>query len=666
MLRRLLRPGAITIVGASPNGHVTEHLVRNLRHRSCKFGGPIHLVNPGYRKLFDLACHADTASLPGPPGLVYLLVPGAACMPALRSLRERPDGVVLFPDASAGGGGYEVEVGAWGWKHGVPVIGPQSNGLVSVEGKVNGLLIPIIDRLQPGGVAILAQSGGVLGGVVKFFAQRGIGIHSAIEYGTACMLAPWMLGGLLLNEPGVRAVAVYADGVDSLRDFGAFLEAARQAGKPVVAMVAGASQAARHAIGSHSGMAATPRRILEGLAAQHGAVLAQDLDELAWSVEVIVHAGFRPPPGSRVALFSDSGGGGIATAEAVEALGVALDPPEGSTRASVEARFGAALNPFDFGSASMGMAREQAADIAAVAGDTGFGTFAFASTIGLAVRERSVHVKQLDDFASTVESLRRVPFIVSPLPFRDEDDTIGSRALYGNGSKESAVKLRALSTIAGGTPATRQAPGGSRRADRQEPLRHPAVESGLVVTGAAAQAMLGELELLWPRQVAVSAVDELDALSLAYPVVVKTEAGVAHRAKTGGVLLGVERPSDLRNAVGYLLGRFGGAVSISELIEHEVEYFLGAQRVGDDFFVLLGSGGEAAESAGVRLAPMRLEHIGAFAEERTPDDAARVGKLIAEFQVWLAQATGVNAVDLNPIVPVRGGLMALDAKIHRA
>jgi len=655
MLRRLLRPSAITVVGASPNGHVTEHLVGNLRNRSCAFGGPIHLVNPGYRRLFDLACHPDTSSIPGQPGLVYLLLPGAACMGALETLSERPDGVVLFPDAGGGQDGYEAEVGAWGWRHGVPVIGPQSNGLVSVAGKVNGLLIPIIDRLLAGGVTILAQSGGVLGGIVKFCAQRSIGIHSAIEYGTACMLAPWTLGMRLIEEPDVRMVAVYADGIDSLRDFGVFLEAAREARKPVAVMVAGASTAARHAIGSHSGMAATPRRILEGLTSQHGAVLAHDLDELAWSIEVIAQARFIPPPAPRIALFSDSGGGGIATAEAVEAQGVALSPPEGDTRASVEARFGTALNPFDFGSASMGMSREQGADLAAVAGDAGFGTFAFASTIGLALRERSVHVRQLDDFASTVEALGRVPFIASPLPFRDEDGPIRSRALYGNGSKESAVKLRALSTIAGRAP----------QAEREAPSRE-ALDKDVVVTGAGAQSRLAGLPVNWPRQVTVTAVDEVAAMSLRYPVVVKTEAGVAHRARAGGVLLGVERPADVRNAVAYLLGRFGGAVSIAELIEHEVEYFLGAQRIGEDFFILLGPGGDAAETAALRIAPMSAEQIRAFAEEQVPRDAEAVAGLVSAFQAWLARAAGVDAVDLNPIVPVSGGLMALDAKIHLA
>ena len=635
MFDRLLRPSAVTIVGASPNGHITEHLLRNLRNRSCQFEGPVNLVNPTYRRLFDLDCSPGADSIAGHPGLVYLLLRGEACMTALTALRERPDGVVLFPDASHEPGGYELAVAEWGKANDVAVLGPQSNGLVSPAGRLNGLLIPIIDDLQNGEVAVLAQSGGVLGGLVKFLAQRQIGIHSALEYGTACMLSPWTLGQRLLSDPRVKLIALYADGLDSIAGFAGMLQEAHAANKPAVVMVAGASTAAQSAIVSHSGMAATPRRVLEGLCAQHGAVLARDLDELAWSIEALAAVGFSRPPGGRVALFSDSGGGGIAVAEALEYHGVRLDAP------------------FDFGSASMGLVDDQSAAVKAVAKDPSYGVLAFVSTIGRALRERSVHVTQLDEFTATATDLGRIAFVASPLPFDDGRTALPANTVFGNGSKESATKMRALATWAG------LSMGPSPVQDK------PAGQETRVITGAEAWKMLEHLPLSWPQQHVIASMSDLERLNtMTFPVVAKTEAGLAHRAREGGVLAGIANMEDLRNAVAYLLKRFRGEVSVAEQVDHGIEYFLGAQRIEAGMLVLLGDGGAQAESAGVRLAPLDPEHLERFVAERVPSHASAFAKLIGSFQDWLLRSDWIEAVDLNPIVPVGDQLVALDAKIH--
>lgn len=637
-LERLAAPQSITVVGASPNGHITHHLVRNLKNPSCRFAGPIHLVNPRYERLFGLDCLSSVADIRDDPGLVYLLVSGESTESVLGGLKARPSGVVLFAEASHESGGFEFGAAHWGRQHGVAILGPQSNGLVSSAGGLNGLLIPMVEEIKTGHVALLAQSGGILGGLVKFLCQRGIGIHSAFEYGTAAMISPWQLGRWLLKKPEVQLLALYADGVDSIAEFSSLLDAARAAGKPLVLMVAGASAAARAATVSHSGMAATPRRILEGLAAQHRAVLASDLDELAWSVEVIAAAGFRGPVAGGVAVFSDSGGGAIAMAEALAIAGVPLAPP----------------NPFDFGSASMGHAVEQADAIGAVAADEAFGTFAFASTIGTGQREQSVHFGQAHDFAESVSALGRQAFIASSLPFAEGAHGAPAGALYGNGSKESAVKLRALSQL--GTPLV----------GNPAPLSTTLSDSTEVVSGDRAREELASLPIIiWPAQVTVDLDQELPEPMLRLPVVVKTEAGLAHRARSGGVLTGVSTAQELRLAVDYLRARFGGAVSVSEEVPHTIEYFLGAQRRDDATLILLGLGGAEAESAAVRVVPLDEEQARQFAIAQVPNHADDFVPLLLAFQTWLLERTWVRDVDLNPLVPAAaGGLIALDAKIH--
>ncbi len=663
LLERLLLPPAITIVGASPNGHITSHLLHNLENRSCRFGGRVHLVNPAYARLFDRPCLRSPAEIEGEPGLVYLLVRPEACLPSLEALGERAHGVILFPDASHEPGGYEEAVSAWGRAHDVGVLGPQSNGLVSLPGRVHGLLIPVAERLAAGEVAILAQSGGVLGGLVKSLAQRRVGLHAALEYGTGCMLGLEELAMALLRRPEVRLLALYADGLASVDGFARVLETAERAGKAVVAMIAGLSDGARRAVASHSGMAVTPRRVLRGLASQHGALLVDTLDELVWSIEALHGVGYERPPGSEVAVFSDSGGGAIALADALASQGLGLVEPEGEARDRIGARFGTALNPFDFGSASMGHVREQAEDVRAVASEPRYGVFAFASTIGLATAEQSVHVAQIDEFTATVEGLGRFPLIASPVPLAadDPDPLQGRRALLGLGSLESAAKIRALACWARGGAASSAPP-------VPRPRRAPAAPgraSASVISGRPAQGLLRDLPVAWPSQTWLSTLADLDASPrIPFPVVVKTEAGLAHRARLGGVLPGIDSERDLRNAVRYLLDRFGGPISIAQLVPHDEEYFLGAYREAAMTLILLGAGGAQAEDADVRLAPLRPEQARAFAERHAPDRWKEVTELLLAFQDWLQGAPWVEAVDLNPVVPGAVGLVVLDAKIH--
>jgi acetate---CoA ligase (ADP-forming) len=658
IFQRLIAPSAVTIVGASPNGHLTEHLLGNLSNRSCRFAGPVHLVNPNYSRLFERECVASVDRIKGDPGLVYLHVRPEACLAALEGLRERPDGVVLFPDASHRPGGYEEQIADWGREHGVGVLGPQSNGLVSLPGGVHGLLIPVAETLNAGPVAVLGQSGGVLGGTVKYLAQKGIGMYAALEYGTACMLSAEQLAHWLLDVSQVRLLALYADGLASIEAFAEVLKVAQERDKAVVFMIAGSTEAARLAAASHSGMAATPRRILEGIAQQYGAILARTLDELVWAIEALDSIGYERPSGRHVAVFSDSGGGGIAMAEALALQNVSLAAPSSASRELIGGRFGSVLNPFDFGSASMGHVREQAADVKSVASDPRYGVFAFASPIGMASKERSVHVTQLDEFTATVERMGKVPFVASTFPFIDDEDAPqGRHAVLGLGSTESAVKIRALAAWAKSVPEVDVQPVPS-------PPSAEAPESGPVVAGRLARTLLAALPIEWPAEAWITSIEDLDQAAITFPAVVKTDAGLAHRAVAGGVLLGIENQSDLRNAVTYMIGRFGSPVSVAEQVGHDREYFLGAFRQGTLSVILLGAGGTQAESAAARLAPLTPAQARDLAERTDATCAVELASLVLVLQRWLFERPWVEAVDLNPIVRRGDDLVALDAKIH--
>ena len=661
LLASLLEARAVTVVGASPNGYLTEHLLRNLRNPSCRFGGTVHFVNPGYRRLFGFPCVPSVADVEGEIGVLYLLVGLGDSMAVLGALPSLPTAVVLFAEGTHAGGETRPEerIAEWGEANGVPVLGPQSNGLAVTAAGLLGLVVPVVEDLRPGAVALLSQSGGILGGMVKNLSQRGVGIHSALETGTSCMLSMERLALALLRRDEVRLVAMYADSIGSLTDFAETLAYAEEAEKSVVFMIGGSSDAGGRAAASHSGMAATPRAVLAGLAAQYGALQVPTLDELVWSVEAIDAVGHRRFDGGRLALFSDSGGANVAMADAMALAGVSLGEPDDAIKRALGVPEGELVNPIDFGSRSMGQAESVNKVIAAVADDEHLGLFAFASILGLPRDEQSTHLGQIIDFADEIERKGKIAVVASLFPFLPTAQRAGS-AVIGLGSIESAAKIRALASLA--------------RPDGPRPPAPPARTAAAVptgdapvaVTGADAEAALAELPLAWPRSVTVASADALAAAELPpFPLVVKSEAGLLHRAKAGGVLLGIEDDRVLASGVRFLAERFRGPVSISETVPHEAALFVGAFRTAGLLTILFGPGGGGAEeTAAVRVAPLDERHLARLTREHAGEEGEAFARLLAAVQDWMAAHPDVESLDLNPVVPSEGRLVALDAKIQ--
>jgi acyl-CoA synthetase (NDP forming) len=494
--------------------------------------------------------------------------------------------------------------------------------------------------------------------MVKYLGQHGIGIHSALEFGTGAMLSMERLGLALVERDDVAAVAMYADGVGSLPDFAVMLARAEELGKSVVFMIGGASQAGSRAAASHSGMAATPRNVLGGLAEQHRAVMAATLDEVVWSIEAMAAVSFRRFDGADLALFSDSGGADIAMADAISAVGVEIVEPGSDTKRDLGLAEDSVVNPVDFGSQSMGKTDDVNQVIATVAADEAYGIAVFASILGLPRAEQSTHLGQIADFAVEVARLGKVPFVASLFPFLATSTTIDD-AVIGMGSIESAVKLRALATL-GRSAAPRESVNPNETASLAS-LEDPPV------TGDEAAARLAALPLAWPRSATVQGVGDLtDAALPPYPVVVKTEARLAHRANAGGVLLGIDDFDSLRNAVEFMARRFGGPVSVTEMVAHRAAYFVGAFRQGDLVTILFGPGGAGAERAAkLRVSPISDAQWRAAAVPIAGPDADACIRLLRALEVWMAEHPEVESVDLNPVVVDGGTVTALDAKIQR-
>ena len=132
----------------------------------------------------------------------------------------------------------------------MPVLGPNCYGVINyLDG---ALLWPDQHggRRVGRGVALLSQSSNI---VINLTMQaRGLPIAYVACLGNAAQVGLADLAGALLADDRVTALGLYVEGIDDAPAFAALAEAARAAGKGIVALKAGKTEAGRAAAASHT------------------------------------------------------------------------------------------------------------------------------------------------------------------------------------------------------------------------------------------------------------------------------------------------------------------------------------------------------------------------------------------------------------------------------
>ncbi|GAA5050834.1 acyl-CoA synthetase (NDP forming) [Thermocatellispora tengchongensis] len=654
---------AVTLLGANERGGTTRLILDSLQDPRCPFQGRINVVGRRGGTVFGIPAATSLAEVDGEIGLLWLLVRGELVLPALRETEDRPPrGAIVFANGfrEAGNIAAERELAAWARRHGVPLFGPQSVGVASFRHGLNALDLPIGPAPEPGDVAVLSQSGGLLGLILRGLRRSGLGVHSAYSLGNEALLGYASLGESLLADDDVSVLAVYAENVSSVPEFARFARAAAEHGKPVVLLLGGLSDAGASMARSHTGALATPERLVRGVCEQYGVVMVADPDELVASVAALKSASCRRLGAAGVGLFTGTGGGAIILADAMSAAGVDLPQPAEGGHA----------NPLDMGAGLIGRPDHYREVVSSFARDPGFDIVVNVIPFIPTDADPPSFTWQLQESIRIVRESGKHPVAAS---LRIEDpagDAFGPDVTIGYGVHDTLVKLRALRTWSRGEPGP-EPPAGSRAAGG--PTR--------VASAAETRELLAPVPLSWPatwtiglEQDAAEAVREVR-----FPVVAKAETGSAHRAKEGAVVTHVPGPQAAVAAIGYLRALFGAAVTLAEFVPHDEEYFVGLSRApGGAPLVAIGPGGSGVEDkdVGLRLLPLSPRQLAALLRRHLPQAAGDggfgevaagdggFGELIAALERVMRDPR-VESIDLNPIVRAAGGeLTVLDAKIH--
>jgi acyl-CoA synthetase (NDP forming) len=325
-LKILFNPHTVAVIGASENpDKLGSHVMKSLT--SGGFKGTIVPVNPGANSIMGLSAFPSLKDFPGEIDLAIVVLP-AKLVPGIfqECSRKGVKGIVLI---SAGfkeiedsqGAALQATLADLANKAGIPVIGPNTFGMVNLHIDLNASFTPEFSLVPKGGIALVSQSGG-LSHLMGFMAIRqNAGVSKIVGLGNRLNVDFPEMVPYLMQDSDTKVIALYLEGLDDPR---ALMEAMRQTRfvKPVVAYKTGRSRTGDRASLSHTGSLAGRQEIYEGALKQSGALYVDGAETFMDAARALSLCPL--PEGGRVAILSGQAGPAMAAADTCEREGMEI------------------------------------------------------------------------------------------------------------------------------------------------------------------------------------------------------------------------------------------------------------------------------------------------------------------------------------------------------
>ncbi|GAA0945380.1 acetate--CoA ligase family protein [Nonomuraea longicatena] len=323
----LFEPRRVAVVGASARRPTFGNMFLEFYREA---GTPVVAVHPTAAEVSGVPAVASLAAADVDYALVS--VPAERCAEVVRQA-----GAVPYTQVVSGGFGesgrqdLEAELVAAARAAGTRLLGPNCLGVYSPRGRqtfTGGGLG------APGGIALISQSGGLAGEVIKVGERRGLRFSRVATVGNSADVTPAELLRWLTGDPYTAAVGLY---LEDPRDGRELFEAMAACPKPLVLLVGGRSAQGQRAAASHTGGMAGDGRVWQALADQTGAALVTGQDDLVGALCYFQAHGGRPVSGTGVLVVGPSGGAGVLAADALDRAGLRLRPLPEEARESLAA-----------------------------------------------------------------------------------------------------------------------------------------------------------------------------------------------------------------------------------------------------------------------------------------------------------------------------------------
>lgn len=611
-IHAMLHPHNIVLVGATDKpGNYAERIWNNLVRYG--FEGGLYPVNAKRETIWGVPCYKDFASLPEKPDHILVLVPARfvvqvirdAAAAGARSATIVTSGFSELQDEESQKLATELQQAVR--ETGLAVTGPNCLGNLSAGEKLFTNIDDRIVTMEQGAVAIAGQSGAIVMAIRQALEDRGVGVGYMVTTGNETGLETPELMRYFAEDPSVKVIVVYLEGVRNTKAFRDACKAARAASKPVIALKLGSSEGGRAAAMAHTGALAGSIETFDAIATREGVIRVGGLDELIETTECFVHAAV--PKGDRLAAVTLSGGKRGMLLDVFYAAGLnfaPLSPHVGSELAKMLGPGSIVGNPLDAGFAAVVDPSVYMKSIKLMIDDPDIDIVIVDAEFPKAPHEqRERNLRIVNEMASRASK----PVIyISAMSIGFTDFTKGLRkslphlaVMQGMDRAVTAIKsLLAYARLRKEVPDIVSSSKPTARAVLEKAL---ASASGAALDEVASKKLLKAYGIPVSKEgIAQTAADAVKiAKQIGFPVVAKVvSAEVLHKSDIGGVVLNLNSAAEVKKAFSDITARVKrlkgkpklDGILIAQQVKADLELVVGASLDAEmGPVVLFGTGG---------------------------------------------------------------------------
>jgi acetate---CoA ligase (ADP-forming) len=683
-LRPFFTPRSVAVLGASRRrGSIGGELFRNIL--AADFAGAAYPVNREGEPVGGVPGYKSMAELPVLVDLAVICLPGRNVLRAAEEALDR-DVKALCVISS----GF-AEIGAEGRErqdrllelvraHGGRLVGPNCLGIAVPKLGLNATFGP--RPLPAGPIAFSSQSGALGLALLEKASERRLGFSAFVSIGNKADVSSNDLLEWWEEDDETELVMLYLESFGNPQKFARLAQRVARR-KPVLALKAGSTEVGARAASSHTAALASSDTAVEALFRQAGVIRAGTLEEL---VDAAALFSSQPlPRGRRVGVLTNAGGLGILCADACSAAGLELpsltEQTEGALRPLLPDEASLA-NPVDLlGSAT---AASYAAVLPPLLADKRLDALIvlFVPPVVAGAEEVATAIQTAVAAAETDKPVLAV--LISrdgtPEALRADGGAVASFAYPESAARAlglAATRAEWLRRPAGTVPSR---PDIDAEEARRLVDRALTAADEVWLDADATRRLLTSYGIPVVQERVVQTADEAveAARELGFPVVVKTAAPGVHKTEGGGVALDLRDEPELRAAV----DRIGLPALVQPMVTGSAELLAGI--VQDPVFgplVAFGPGGVFAEligGAAFRIAPLtdvdaeelvdggKAGRLVAGFRGQPPADRSSLKELVHRLSALAHDLPEVAELDLNPVLALTDGCVAVDARVRIA
>jgi acyl-CoA synthetase (NDP forming) len=313
----LFNPRSVAVIGASDKeSKLGFHVMKSLTKGG--FADAIIPVNPGGSEIMGIKAIPSITDYDGPIDLAIVVLPAGLVPGVFRECANKDvKGIVLITagfkeiDDPAGADLHE-EIAAIANRAGIPVIGPNTFGMINFHADLNASFTPEFSRLKKGSICLVSQSGGI-SHLLGFMAMRAdVGFSKIVGLGNRLNVDFAQMLEYLMGDYGSKVIVLYIEGIDQPRDL---IESAKKYDnkKPIIAYKTGKGMVGDQASLSHTGSMAGRHEIYTGALTQAGILTVDNTETLLDTAKAMASCPIPDSPG--MAVLSGQAGPGMAACD---------------------------------------------------------------------------------------------------------------------------------------------------------------------------------------------------------------------------------------------------------------------------------------------------------------------------------------------------------------